>query len=53
MAVTKTLIKAVPFNKDSKVQKWDLTMTYNQGSKSASPPTYYESDFNEVIPATD
>ena len=53
MAVTKTLIKAVPFNKDSKVQKWDLTMMYNQGSKSASPPTYYESDFNEVIPATD
>ena len=28
-------------------------MTYNQGSKSASPPTYYESSFNVSVPATD
>jgi len=53
MAVTKTLTKAVPYNKSSKVQQWDLGMTYNQGSKSASPPTYYESSFNVVVPATD
>ena len=42
MAVTKTLTTAIPYNKSSKVQQWDLGMTYNQGSKSASPPTYYE-----------
>ncbi len=53
MAVTKTLIRAVPYNKSSKVQKWDLEMKYNQGSKSASPPTYYESSFNVSISATD
>ena len=53
MAVTKTLTIAIPYNKSSKVQKWDLGMTYNQGSKSASPPTYYESSFSTLIPATD
>ena len=52
MAVTKTLTVAVPFNKDSKVQQWDLEMQYNQGSKSASPATYYESSFRTSIPAT-
>jgi len=53
MAVTKTLTTAIPYNLNSKVQKWDLGMTYNQGSKSASPSTYYESSFRETIPATD
>ena len=53
MAITKTLTTAVPYNKSSKVQQWDLGMTYNQGSKSASPPTYYESSFNTSVPATD
>ena len=53
MAVTKTLTTAVPYNLNSKVQKWNLGMTYNQGSKVASPPTYYESTFSTMIPATD
>ena len=53
MAITKTLTIAVPYNKSSKVQKWDLGMTYNQGSKSASPPTYYESTFRRSVSATD
>ena len=53
MAVTKTLTTAIPYNKSSKVQQWQLGMTYNQGSKSASPPTYYESSFNTMIPETD
>ena len=52
MAVTKTLTGAVPYNKSSKVQQWDLEMKYNQGSKSASPATYYESSFSTSIPAT-
>jgi len=53
MAVTKTLTGALPYNLNSKVQRWDLTMKYNQGSKSASPPTYYESTFNITVPASD
>ena len=53
MAVTKTLTTAIPYNKSSKVQQWQLGMTYNQGSKVASPPTYYESSFSTMIPATD
>ena len=53
MAVTKTLTTAIPYNKSSKVQQWQLGMTYNQGSKSASPPTYYESTFSTMILATD
>ena len=53
MAVTKTLTTAIPYNLNSKVQQWDLGMTYNQGSKVASPPTYYESSFNVTVPATD
>ena len=52
MAVTKTLTGAVPYNKSSKVQQWDFEMKYNQGSKSASPATYYESSFRTSIPAS-
>ena len=53
MAVTKPLTQAVPYNLNGKVQQWQLGMTYNQGSKSASPPTYYESNFNIVVPASE
>ena len=53
MAVTKTLTNAIPYVKSNKVEKWDFTMKYNQGSKSASPPTYYESTFHATIPATE
>jgi chitodextrinase len=53
MAVTKTLTTALPYNLNNKVQKWDLGMTYNQGSKTADPPTYYESTFTTTIPAVD
>jgi len=49
MAVTKTLIEAIPYNKDSKVQKWDFTMKYEEGADA----TYYTSDMNALIPATD
>jgi hypothetical protein len=53
MAVTKTLTNAMPFNLNSKVQKWNLTMQYKQGNKSADPPTYYESSFEATIPASE
>jgi len=52
MAVTKTLTKAVPYNLNNKVQQWEFTMKYNQGNKSTSPPTYYESYYNVIVPAT-
>ena len=49
MAVTKTLTGAIPYNEDSKVQEWNLTMQYEEGADA----TYYTSSFDVVIPATD
>ena len=49
MAVTKTLTGAIPYNKSSKVQQWDLTMKYEEGADA----TYYVSSFFTSIPATD
>ena len=51
MAVTKTLTLAVPYNLNSKVQQWDLGMTYDEGTEGESD--YYESSFNVMVPATD
>jgi len=49
MAVTKTLTGAIPYNENSKVQEWNLTMKYEEGADA----TYYTSSFDVVIPATD
>ena len=51
MAVTKTLTNAVPYNLNSKVQKCDVGMTYDEGTEGESD--YYESNFNVIVPATD
>ena len=51
MAVTNTLTTAIPYNKSSKVQQWDLGMTYDEGTEGESD--YYESSFNVTVPATD
>ena len=51
MAVTKTLTTAVPYNLNSKVQQWQLGMTYTEGTEGESD--YYESSFNTTVPATD
>ena len=51
MAVTKTLTQAVPYNLNSKVQQWDLGMTYDEGTEGESD--YYESNFLVTVPATD
>jgi hypothetical protein len=51
MAVTKTLTTAIPYNKSSKVQQWDLGMTYDEGTEGESD--YYESTFSTMVPATD
>ena len=47
MAVTKTLTVAVPYNKDSKVQQWDLQMKYEKGADA----TYYTMEMRATITA--
>ena len=47
MAVTKALTKAVPHLKSSKVEKWDLEMTYENDSEGDS--TYYTSTFSTDV----
>ena len=50
MAVTKTL-KAIPYSKSSKVQKWDVSATYENDSEGDA--TYYKSTFSTTVEATD
>ena len=51
MAVTKTLTKAIPFEKNSKVEEWDLQMTYENDSEGDA--TYYTSTFSARSVAAD
>jgi len=50
MAVTKTLTRAVPGEKNSKVEEWSLEMTYENDSEGDA--TYYTSTFSTNIVAT-
>ena len=49
MAVTKKF-GAVPYSKDSKVEKWDLSATYENDSEGDA--TYYTSTFNTTVEGT-
>ena len=51
MAVTKTLTKAVPSEKNSKVEEWNLEYTYENDSEGDA--TYYTSTFSKNIIATE
>ena len=52
MAVTKAITKCVPYvNSSSKVDKWDIEMTYKNDSEGDS--TYYTSTFNITVPQLD
>ena len=51
MAVTKTLTKAVPSEKNSKVEEWQLEMTYENDSEGDA--TYYTSTFSTKVVATE
>ena len=51
MAITKILTKATPFEKNSKVEEWDLEMTYENDSEGDA--TYYTNTFNADVEATD
>ena len=48
MAVSKAISKCIPFvNSNSKVDKWDITMKYENDSAGAA--TYYTSEFNTQV----
>ena len=48
MAVSKAITKCVPYvNSSSKVDKWDIEMTYTNDSESDS--TYYSSTFSTTV----
>ena len=49
MAVTKTLINAIPTNEDGKVVSWYVDMQYEKGTKGEAD--YYSSVFHKNIPA--
>ena len=49
MAVKKTL-KAVPYSKSSKVERWELSATYENDSEGDA--TYYTSTFQTIAEAT-
>ena len=51
MAVTKTLTKAVPGVKNSKVVEWQLEMTYENDSEGDA--TYFTSTFSTRVVAAD
>ena len=51
MAVTKTLIKAVPHVKSSKVETWDLEMKYENDSEGDA--TYYTNTFTITVENVD
>jgi hypothetical protein len=51
MAVTKTLTKAVPHVKSSKVERWDLEMRYENDSEGDA--THYVSTFSTTVESVD
>ena len=52
MAVTKTITSCTPYiNSNNKVDKWDITMKYENDNKGDS--TYYTSDFSKTISQLD
>ena len=53
MAVTKTLTRAIPHEKDGKVMVWDLEMKYEDGDANASPSTYYSSTYTKVLSSSE
>ena len=51
MAVTHALTKAVPSEKDSKVEEWNLECKYENDSEGDA--TYYTSTFSTTVVAAD
>ena len=52
MAITKTLIEAIPYEDASnQVEHWNLTMKYKQGTEGTAD--YFEVDYFTTVPATE
>jgi hypothetical protein len=51
MAVSKKLVRTIPFVKSSKVEKWHLEMQYENGKEGDA--TYYTSTFSAEVNASD
>ena len=52
MAITKTLIEAIPYEDASnQVEHWDLTMKYKQGTEGMAD--YYENNYSTTVHATE
>ena len=51
MAITRTLVKAVPYNLSNKVEKWDLTMKYEEGTEGEAD--YYTNEKSVDLVAAD
>ena len=52
MAITKTLIEAIPYEDASnQVEHWDLTMKYKQGTEGNAD--YYENNYSTTVHATE
>ena len=51
MAITRTLVKAVPYNLNNKVEKWDLTMKYEEGTEGEAD--YYTNEKSVDLVAAD
>jgi|TARA_Y100000296_G_C5148262_1_gene244949 hypothetical protein len=51
MAITKTLIKAVPYEISNEVETWELQMKYENDSEGDA--TYYTSTFSHTAVADD
>ena len=51
MAVTKALVQAVPYEKSSKVEVWDLAIKYENDAEGDA--TYYTTTFSTTVDATD
>ena len=51
MAITRTLVKAVPYNLNNKVEKWNLTMKYEEGTEGEAD--YYTNEKSVDLVAAD
>ena len=51
MAVSKKLVKTIPYVKSSKVEKWHLEMQYENDNEGDA--TYYTSTFGEDVESVD
>ena len=51
MAVSKKLVKTIPYVKSSKVEKWHLEMQYENDNEGDA--TYYTSTFSADVDSTD